>query len=256
MTKNQTLRNKRTTHNATMLVLLADTRKKLLWLWLGFTAVLVLLIFVQTMTGKFEDIEGKAWTWIFVHLLPALSLLLLAVLLNKNPSKVLMRAMFRLVYFGALTYLLFLTLTLFAIPARPEQWSIEEYLSKSYLWLAPFQAVLLAAFVLLYFRKEPLFRPNAAIMQQYVAKKAEFAQRTGHVSQVQAFQLLAGDGSVGTALEYLRSHLISEENAIVVLQNQYAEWMKQRDLNLLPPDALQRELNRLTMAAIGFIEKL
>jgi len=239
-----------------MLILLADTRKKLLWLWLGFTAVLVLLIFVQTLTGKFEAIEGTAWAWVFANLLPALLLLFAAVLLNKNPSKVLLRATFRAVYFGALTYLLLLALTLFVLPVATANWSIEEYLTKSYTWLLPFQAILLLAFAALYFRKEPLFRPNAAIMQQYVSKKAEFAQRMGHVSQVQAFELLIGDGGLGATLEHLRSHLKTEENAIILLQNQHAEWAKQRDLNLLPPDVLQRELNRMTMAAVGFVEKL
>lgn len=89
-----------------------------------------------------------------------------------------------------------------------------------------------------------------------MAKKAEFAQRTGNVSHVQAFELLISDGGVGAALQYLRSHLKTDENAIVLLQSQYTEWIKQRDLNLLPPDALQRELNRLTMAVTGFIEKI
>lgn len=239
-----------------MLILLADTRKKLLWLWLGFTAVLVLLIFVQTLTGKFEAIEGTAWVWVFANLLPALLLLFAAVLLNKNPSKVLLRATFRAVYFGALTYLLLLTLTLFALPVATANWSIEAYLAKSYTWLLPFQAILLLAFTALYFRKEPLFRPNAAIMQQYVSKKSEFAQRNGNVLQVQAFELLIGEGGLGATLEHLRSHLKTEETAIILLQNQHAEWQKQRDLNLLPPDVLQRELNRMTMAAVGFVEKL
>ena len=239
-----------------MLVLLADTRKKLLWLWLGFTAGLVLLVFVQTLTGKFEDIEGKAWAWIFVHLLPTLLLLFAAVLLNKNPSKVLLRATFRAVYAGALAYLLLLALTLFVLPVATANWSIEAYLAKSYTWLLPFQAALLLAFTLMYFRKEPLLRPNAAIMQQYVSKKAEFAQRTGNVSQVQAFELLISDAGLGGALEYLRSHLKTEESSVILLQNQYAEWAKQRDLNLLPPDVLQRELNRMTMAAVGYVEKL
>ncbi len=239
-----------------MLVLLADTRKKLLWLWLGFTAVLVLLIFIQTLTGKFEDIEGQAWAWIFIHLLPALLLLFAAVLLNKNPSKVLMRATFRAVYAGALAYLLLVAVTLFALPVATVNWSIEEYLAQSYTWLLPFQIVLLLAFALLYFRREPLFRPNAAIMQQYVSKKAEFAQRSGNVLQVRAFELLASDGGPGAALEHLRGHLKNEENAVILLQNQYAEWTRQRDLNLLSPDALQRELNRMTMAAVGLIEKI
>lgn len=239
-----------------MLVLLADTRKKLLWLWLGFTAVLILLVFVQTLAGKFEGIEGIAWVWAFVNLLPALLLLFAAVLLNKNPSKVLMRATFRTVYAGALAYLLLLTLTLFVLPIATANWSIEEYLAKSHLWLLPFQAVLLLAFAALYFRKEPFFRPNAAIMQEYVSKKAEFAHRAGNASQMEAFALLISDDGVGATLQHLRSHLKTEMNDIVVLQGQYVEWAKQRDLELLPPDALQRELNRLTMTTVGYVEKL
>ncbi|MCB0545513.1 MAG: hypothetical protein KDC70_18445, partial [Saprospiraceae bacterium] len=62
-----------------MLVLLADTRKKLLWLWLGFTAFIMLLFFLQTLAGKYEDIESKAWGWVFAHLLPTLLLLFAAV---------------------------------------------------------------------------------------------------------------------------------------------------------------------------------
>lgn len=239
-----------------MLILLADTRKKLLWLWLGFTAALVLLVFVQTLTGKLEDIELQTWGWVFASVLPALALLLAAILLNKNPSKVLMLPTFRAVYVSALAYLLLVLLTYLALPLATVNWSIEEYLSQSYTWLLPFQVVLLLAFAWMYFRKEPLFRPNAAIMQEYVAKKAEFAQRTGNVSRGQALALLLSEGGLGATLDYLRTHDKSHENAIVLLQSQYADWTKQRDLNLLPPDTLQRELNRLTMAAIGFVEQL
>jgi len=239
-----------------MLILLADTRKKLLWLWLGFSVGLVLLAFVQTLNGKFELVERQAWGWLFIQLLPGLGLLLAAVLLNKNPSKVLMQATFRAVYVGTLAYLLLITLTFFALPMAVANWSIEEYLTKSHTWLLPIQAILLIAFYIMYFRKEPLFRPNAAILQQYVSKKAEFAQRTGNVAGAQVFELLVSDGGLGAALEYLRDHEKTDTNAVVLLQNQYAEWTKQRDLNLLPPDALQRELNRMTMAAIGFAEKV
>lgn len=239
-----------------MLILLSDTRKKLLWLWIGFTAALIVLLFVQTVAGKFENIETAVWTWAFAHLLPALALLFVAVLLNRNPSKVLFQATFRAVYAGAAAYLLLLLLTLLALPFATQNWSIEEYFARSYTWLMPFQAVLLLAFSFLYFRKEPLFRPNAAIMQEYVAKKAEFARRAGNVSQVQAFDLLISGGGPGAALEYLRSQLKTDANEVLVLQNQYANWQKQRDLDLLPPDALQRELNRMTMAAIDCVEKL
>lgn len=239
-----------------MLILLADTRKKLLWLWLGFTIGLALLVFVQTLTGKFEAIEGTAWTWFFVQLFPALVLLFAAVLLNKNPSKVLLRATFRAVYLGALLYLILVTLSLVVLPFATVNWSISEYFGKSYTWLIPFQVVVLLAFITMYFRKEPLFRPNAAILQQYVAKKAEFARRNGQIAQIQLFELLTGDNGLGEALAQLRPQLKSGADDVAVLEGQYAEWIKQRDLNLLPPETLQRELNRMTMATIGFIEKI
>ncbi len=239
-----------------MLLLLADTRKRLLWLWLGFTAALILLVFVQTLTGKMEGIETQAWTWVFVQLLPVLGLLFVAVLMNKNPSKVLLRATFLTIYLGALAYLLLVTLTLLALPMATVNWSIEVYLAKSYAWLLPFQVVLLLAFSLLYFRKEPLFRPNAGILQQYVAKKAEFAQRTGSVQQGEAFDLLIADDGLGPTLDYLHEQVKTDVDGVVMLQGEYVEWMKERDLNLLPPEDLQRELNRMTMTAIGYIEKL
>ncbi|MCY7328692.1 MAG: hypothetical protein LH618_09105 [Saprospiraceae bacterium] len=239
-----------------MLLLLADTRKRLLWLWLGFTATLILLVFVQTLTGKLEDIEAQAWVWIFAHLLPVLALLFAAVLLNKNPSKVLLRTTFLAIYLGALAYLLLVALTLLALPMAMVNWSIEEYLAKSYTWLLPFQVVLLLVFALLYFRKEPLFRPNAAIMQQYVAKKAEFAQRTGSIQQREVFDLLIADDGLGPTLDYLRDQTKINEDDVVMLQSQYTEWVNQRDLNLLPPEALQRDLNRMTITTIGYIEKL
>ena len=238
-----------------MLVLLADTRKKLLWLWLGFTAGLVLLFFVQTIAGKYEDIEAQAWTWLFVQILPGILLLWAAVLLNKNPSKVLMRATFRAVYAAALAYLLLVSVTLLALPMATANWSIAAYFAQSYTWLLPFQAVLLILFGWLYFRKEMLFRPNAAILQQYVEKKAEFARRGANSIQMQAFEHLMAEGGLAATLDFLRSRY-PDNNDVLVLQNQLAGWKNQADLNLSSQEVLQRELNRMTLAAIAIIEKL
>jgi hypothetical protein len=239
-----------------MLILLADTRKKLLWLWLIFSIITILLVLVQTIAGKFEEMLGTTWLWVFVNLLPSLLLLFVAVLLNKNPSKVLLINTFRAVYGSAWAYLLLLLLTLLALPFATANYSIEAYLKDAYLWLLPFQIILLIVFCLLYFRKETLFRPNAAIMQEYVSKKAEFAQRTGNDNQINAFNALINDDDLSDVLTILRTHLTDDKNSIILLQGQYAHWQEQRDLNLTPPDDLQRELNRLTMAIINYIEEL
>jgi CRISPR/Cas system-associated endoribonuclease Cas2 len=239
-----------------MLVLLADTRKKLLWLWLAFTAALSILFLIQTLSGKFEDIVSSAWLWLFMNVLPCLVLLFVAVLLNKNPSKVLLINTFRAVYGSAWAYLLLLLVTILALPFATVNSSIEDYLKDAYLWLIPFQIVLLLVFSLLYFRKEMLLRPNAAIMQEYVNKKAEFAKRAGNDSQNTAFNALINNEDLTEVLTHLRTHLADGKNDIIVLQSQYTNWQKERDLNLSPPDVLQRELNRLTMAVVNYIEDL
>jgi hypothetical protein len=245
-----------------MLILLADTRKRLLWLWLGFTAVIISLVFIQTLTGKFEGIERKAWLWVFTNQLPALILLLAAVILNKNPSKVLLQSTFNAVMWGTVVYLIFVLITLFALPFATINWSIEGYLNKSYLWLLPFQIVLLAAFWILYFKKQPLFRPNPTILQEYVAKKAEFAERTQNNDQKHAFNLLIADGKMPDLFDYLKTEFQkdnanrTEVNDILLLQNQYNNWRHNNDLNLATPEDLQRELNRQTIAIINLIEKL
>jgi hypothetical protein len=238
-----------------MLVLLADTRKKLLWLWLIFTAIIILLFLIQSITGKFEDIISTTWLWVFVNLLPSLLVLFVAVLLNKNPSKVLLVNTFRAVYASAWAYLLLLLVTLLALPFATVNNSIEGYLNQAYLWLIPFQLILIALFILLYFRKENLLRPNAAIMQEYVNKKAEFAKRTGNNNQINAFNALINN-DLNAVLILLKNNLKDNKNEIIILQSQYANWQEKRDLNLIQPADLQIELNVLTKAIVNYIEEL
>ncbi len=239
-----------------MLILLSDTRKKLLWLWLIGTALITTLVLAQTFSGVYENIIGTAWAWAFINLLPSLILLYVAVLLNKNASKLVLTSVFRVVYIGALAYFGCLLLFMVARPLATFDQSIEAYLRMSYTILVPFQGLLMVLFGLLYFKKESLFRPNAAIIQTYVSKRAESAQQKGSPAQQQAFDKLLNADSLTEVLDFLRSHLKEDTNDIVLLQSQYANWQKDKDLNLTPPDALQRQLNNLTMAVLNYIERL
>jgi Effector-associated domain 11 len=239
-----------------MLVLLADSRKKLLWLWLGFTAVIMLFTLIQTVTGKLEDIVGTTWLWVFINLLPALVLLLVAVLLNKNPSKVVLKTAFHLVFVATCAYLLFVLATQWTIPLATRDRSIEDYLQQSYIWLVPLQLVLIIAFSILYFRKTPLFMPNEKILLEIVNKKAEYAKRTSNVKQQQAFDMLIAGDKMNDLFSFLRTHVTTDTNDVIVLQGQYNEWTRQRDLNLATPEELKIALNKLTLASINYVEKL
>jgi Effector-associated domain 11 len=239
-----------------MLILLADTRKKLLWLWISFTVIITLFVLIHTLTNKLEFIVGSTWLWAFINLLPALLVLLIGVLLNKNPSKVVLKTAFQFIYIASLAYLLFVLGTQFAIPLAAINQSIEDYLNQSYIWLLPFQAILIIAFSILYFRKMPFFKPNEKILLEFVNKKAEYAQRKGITSQEQAYEMLLADDKMNDLFEHLKTHVKTGKNDILLIQSQYNEWQRQRDLNLLLSEELQRELNRITLASINYIEKL
>jgi hypothetical protein len=239
-----------------MLVLLSNTRKKLLWLWLIATAIIMLLILMQTLMGVYEDIIGTAWMWAFVNLLPSLVLLYVVTLLNKNAAKLVLKSIFQSVYFGALAYLFCMFFFLIARPLAPSDQSIEAYLRMSYTLLMPFQILLLLIFSILYFKKEPLFLPNAAIIKDYTTKKAEMAQGKGNLKQEQAFSLLLEEPDLSKVLSFLHANLKEDTNDIVLMQSQYTTWQREKNLNLSSPDVLQRRLNNMTLAVSNYIEKL
>lgn len=239
-----------------MLILLADIRKKFLWLWLTGAILSGLFIFSRTLTGANEGMETGAWLWYFINILPTLSLLFVAVIGNRNSSKVIKRSTFILLFTGVVCYLLFLLVTLFGKPDTMRDQSMEDYLHLSYVWLLPFQSLLLCLFGLLFFRKEAFFQPSAAIMQEYVGKKAEYARRIGSLLQAQAFETLIQPNGLGDTLAILHEGTGTTNKDIVLLKSQYANWKQSRDLNIAPPEQLQRELNRMTLAVIDYIDNL
>lgn len=217
-------------------------------------AITGLLMFVRTLTGMFEGIAINAWSWYFLHTLPSLVLLIVAVAWNRNPSKVIRTSVFYTIYACAVCYLLLFLATMFGRPDTSAGQSLEDYLALSNVWLLPFQIVLIFLFGLFYFRKEIAYTPNAAIMTEYIGKKASYMQRNGSLLQVQSLDLLIEPDGLGKALTLLAGQ--SRDNHLILLQGQYANWSKSRDLDTVDPGILQRELNRMTLSVIDFIENL
>ena len=243
-----------------MWILLADTRKKLLWLWVGFTAVIIALFLFMTLQNTFEGVIMTAWTWAFVSLLPMLSLLFMGVIQNPQPSKVIKKSAFRLVYYGALGYLLLTLATLLGLQAWLDahtEGGIGDYFKQSYLWLLPFQILLLVGAWFLYFQKTKLLQPNEKILLAYAQKKAEYAQRFGNLVQQEAFDLLI-QNKMPALFELVTKQLIGkdEQNDVLLLQSNYSRIKETNDFDTEDPAVLQRELNRISLALIDFIEQL
>ena len=241
-------------------ILLADTRKKLLWLWLIFTGIIIALFLFMTIVNTFEGVEITAWIWAFISLMPMLAMLFIGVFRNPNPSKVIKKSVFYLVFYGALGYLILTLATLLGLQAWLDahtEGGIGDYFKQSYLWLLPFQILLLGGAWVLYFQKTKLIQPDEKILLEYAQKKAEYAQRFGNLAQQEAFDLLI-DNKMPALFELMTLQLKGkpEQNDIVLLQGTYTRIKETHNYDTEDPAVLQRELNRISMALIDIIENL
>lgn len=245
---------------ANIWILLADTRKKLLWLWLIFTAIILVFFLFMTVVNTFEGVEIAAWLWAFISLFPMLAFLFIGVAQNPNPSKVIKKTTFFVIFWGALVYLLFLLSVFLGLQAWLDahtEGSISDYFNKSYWVLLPFQILLLWGVWILYFEKTKLIQPNEKILLGYAQKKAEYAKRFGSLTQQDAFDLLLKN-KMPALFELLRLQLKSkaEQNDVILLENTYNRIKQTHDLDTEDPAVLQRELNRISKGLIDIIETI
>ena len=242
-----------------LLVQVKNIRRKLLFLWVGFSIPILLLVFAQTISGKFDGIIGAAWGWVAVNLLPVLGLLLIGAIQNKQGSKVIQQFVFRIIQLFSFIYLLLLLLTQFGLSASDQ--SIYDYFMQSYMWLVPFQIILLAVFTSLFYRKQAIFQPNEKIIKDHFKEKAQTARDQNNSFQQETFDKLI-NGNFDDLFEQLKhqTNEIAKDsdkyNESVLLQSQYNEWKKNTEMNLIDAKDAQITLNRISMALVGLIDEL
>jgi hypothetical protein len=61
-------------------------QKKLVVHWCVSAALIFVIFFIQTLTGRFEGSAGEVWKWLFQFILPPLSLMI-GVLINQLSSQ-------------------------------------------------------------------------------------------------------------------------------------------------------------------------
>ena len=244
-----------------MLVQLKNIRKKLLYLWVGFSIPILLLVFVQTITGKIDGIEGAVWAWVAVNLLPGLALLFVGAIQNIHGDKVVQRFIFRIILTFSFIYLMLLLMTQLGMSAGIGDQSIQEYFIQSYNWLVPFQFLLLSVFTLLFYRKQTVFQPSEQIIKNHFKEKAKSADNQNNAFQKEAFDKLIERDFLGL-FEQIKLHAketiddSDKFNETILLQSQYNEWKKNTEMNLIDTKDAQITINRISMALVNLIDEL
>jgi hypothetical protein len=130
-----------------MRISLDVSQKLLATLWLFGAGIPFLIIFLQTILGRYGDDVSEAWGWLLPNTVPTISLIIGVLVTDafngdKKPQTV-DKFIFRLALVVSIVYLVALTLTLLAQPFSP--FKALELMKLSNLWLAPLQGVVSAA---------------------------------------------------------------------------------------------------------------
>jgi hypothetical protein len=136
---------------------LDDVRARLAVIWLGGCTVILLIVVLQSLLGKFGAQTQDAWGWLLPTIMPTLSMIV-AVLgytaLDPNrAASVVRKSFFRIATYLSTLYLILILLTILVQPltAAPPQ----ELMNLSNLWLGPFQGLVASALGVLFVSKQP-----------------------------------------------------------------------------------------------------
>lgn len=228
-------------------------------IWVTFSAIIVGLTLLQTITGKLESITAFGWWWVCVNLIPGLLVLFIAVLLDRQTTNSIPGFVHRSLWMGALIYLSLVLITLLAEQAAISgSLSIKAYRSYSFGWLIPFQGLLLIGFYLVFFRAKPLFFPDEKTIVTIADKQAKLWREKQNQLREECFRLITA-GRVGEVFDKI-SNSIKKNGAgdldrLILLKNQFVENRRNIDLNLVSLDEGSRVQSRVIMALMNMINQ-
>jgi hypothetical protein len=141
------------------LVPLERVRNRLAFGWLAASALIFVIVVLQSLLGKYGDQVQDAWGWLLPTIMPTLGMIISVLGYTAlDPSmleSVVRRSYFRLATGLSVLYLLLVLLTILIQPfaAQTASKSIE-LMQTSNLWLGPLQGLVASALGALFFSKQ------------------------------------------------------------------------------------------------------
>lgn len=221
--------------------------------WAVCTALVLLMVFVQTITGKLGDAAPVVWCWAGVLLLPGLAMLLGGALLSRYAGQHTPPAAHYLLLALLWLYLVLVLLTLLNMLQNDH--GLIAYFQGSYWWLAPLNVLLLAGFGLFFWRKVPIFQPDQKVILEMAGKQLKKAVQQGDAFRQSLLEAVSA-GELPRAFSTLQQSKAPDDKIqadIAVLQGEYTQLIRNRELNLIAPADAQRQLNRITVALIHLL---
>lgn len=131
-------------------------KKRIATLWFVYSLILFLIIFLQSLAGKFENKNQEAWGWFLSTILPNLTLMLSVFIIDARTATVdkseIDNFYFRLTMGLSSLYLTSILLLILLQPLTTK--SIIQLMNESSIFLGPFQGLVSGSIGLFFVNKE------------------------------------------------------------------------------------------------------
>ncbi len=231
----------------------------MLSMWGTVALLLLILVFLQSLSGRLYGIQPIAWGWLALAVLPGLSMLFGTTLSERSAYRMVPRFVHRSLLWASALYLVLVLATLLAEPfALQHQLSIKQYRLQSLYWLLPFQSLLLAGFYLLFYRRKAFYHPPLSSLQEVAKGEAGRSALAGQERRRHCLELIS-KGQLEQALEQWREWVgqsgIGDLEQAVSLQSQYHEHQKNHQMNLISYEEWQRGRSRVAAALLALLRQ-
>lgn len=243
------------------MIQISEARKKLLLLWLIFTALLLVFFLLQFLNGKYAGMETTAWAWYFLQILPGLALLLVAELLNLNRGKIIVRWAFWAILALAGLFLMAVLVSLAGISGGSSGKNLSDAFADSYFFLGVLQAVVLAAFGVLFFKKEIIFPPKKKQLLEHAQTLLDTAQKSGELDRCRAIELFFAD-DLPAMLDFLEEKLRAKNpkhgrlNDLFLLKNQLTRVRRDAGFGVSTEADAGLNYNRICLTALELVGEI
>lgn len=236
-------------------VILVQVQRRLLRLWNVLTILILTVVFLQTILGRFEGEPIPAWIWLFLHILPCTVLLYLGIYFYTHSVKIITLFAFRAVYWFTFTYLLLVLGTIIAEPfaIQYNNYTLPEYLQLSYTWLIPFNCLLIAAYGILFFYKKAL--PTIRNTQEETKEAPETLTKLNVPATLKnQCRKHIENNQLSAIFKVLSAHYQNQlPDQVLALQRRHKEVQEEKINDTIEPAAARRELNKITITLLKML---
>lgn len=126
-------------------------QKRLALLWFPWSGILFLVVFLQSIFGRYGEDVAQAWEWLLPTIVPTLSLIIGVFVVQAKgqgqEGRSVERFTYLLTFWVSAFYLLLVSLTILLGPVAESLGSASplQLMSRSHLWLAPCQGLAVAS---------------------------------------------------------------------------------------------------------------